>query len=53
MAVDAPPRPPHGWVSLIPGCLGATLVCVGLAWIWAPLGLVAAGAFLLLLDHRL
>ena len=40
-------------MKFVPGALGAVLVCAGLAWIFAPLGVVAAGAFLLLIDRRL
>ncbi|WP_433382782.1 hypothetical protein [Streptosporangium sp. CA-115845] len=36
----------------LPGLAGAACVCVGLALIYRPLGLLAAGAFLLLLDRR-
>lgn len=35
-----------------PGVSGAVLVSVGLGLVWFPLGLVAAGGFLLLLDRR-
>lgn len=37
----------------IPGALGALLVIAGLAIIWWPLGIIAAGLFLLVLDRRL
>lgn len=36
-----------------PGVAGAVLVCAGLWMVWQPLGLVAAGAFCLLLDRRM
>ena len=36
----------------LPGPAGAVLVSVGLGLAWLPLGVVAAGAFLLLLDRR-
>lgn len=35
-----------------PGLAGAGLVCYGLYAAWRPLGWVAAGVFLLLLDRR-
>jgi len=37
----------------LPGALGAALVVAGLSFIWWPLGLIALGAFLLLVDRRL
>jgi hypothetical protein len=37
----------------IPGVLGALLVSGGLGLVYLPLGLVAAGGFLLWLDRRL
>lgn len=37
----------------LPGVAGSLLVCYGLWLAWAPLGFVAAGAFLLLLDRRI
>ena len=40
-------------MKFVPGALGALLVCAGLAWVFAPLGLVAAGVFLLLIDRRI
>lgn len=40
-------------MKFVPGILGALLVCAGLAWVFAPLGVVAAGAFLLLVDRRI
>jgi hypothetical protein len=39
-------------VRYIPGILGALLVCVGLAFMWWPLAIVAAGVFLLAVDRR-
>lgn len=36
----------------LPGILGAILVCVGLGLIYVPLALLAAGAFLLLIDRQ-
>lgn len=36
----------------VPGVAGAVLVAVGLGLAWLPLGVVAAGAFLLLIDRR-
>jgi hypothetical protein len=36
----------------LPGLAGAGLVCYGLWLAWAPLGFIAAGGFLLLLDRR-
>lgn len=41
------------WGRFAPGVAGAALVCAGLALIWVPLAVVAAGGFLLLLDRRL
>lgn len=35
-----------------PGIAGAMCVVIGLAMIYDPLGLLAAGAFLLLIDYR-
>lgn len=35
-----------------PGVAGAALVCYGLGAAWEPLGWVAAGGFLLLLDRQ-
>jgi len=35
-----------------PGIAGALLVAFGLWLAWAPLGFVAAGVFLLLVDRR-
>lgn len=37
----------------IPGALGAACVVAGVSFIWWPLGLIALGAFLLLVDRRL
>lgn len=37
----------------LPGVLGPLLVCVGLGLAWLPLGVVAAGAVLWLVDLRL
>ncbi|WP_432247703.1 hypothetical protein ACRAR1_07080 [Streptomyces sanyensis] len=36
-----------------PGVAGAALVSYGVWTAWAPLGLVCAGGFLLLLDRRI
>ena len=36
----------------LPGIVGAALVCAGLAMIYVPLALLAAGAFLLLIDRQ-
>ncbi|MER6892015.1 hypothetical protein [Streptomyces halstedii] len=36
-----------------PGVAGAALVCAGLWQVWGPLGCIAAGAFLLMLDRRM
>ena len=40
-------------VRYLPGALGAACIVAGAALIWWPLGLVAFGAFLLLIDRRL
>lgn len=37
----------------VPGVAGAVLVVVGFGLAWLPLGFLAAGAFLLLLDARI
>ena len=37
----------------LPGLAGAVLVSVGFGLAWLPLGLIAAGGFLLLLDWRI
>lgn len=37
----------------LPGVVGALLVCAGLTLAWLPLGLMAAGGFLLLVDWRM
>lgn len=42
-----------GALRSAPGVVGASLVCAGLALAWVPLGLVAAGVFLLALDRRI
>lgn len=39
-------------VRTLPGVLGATAICVGLGLIYTPLALLAAGAFLLIIDRR-
>jgi hypothetical protein len=39
--------------TTLPGVVGASLVCVGLALAWLPLGVVAAGGALLVVDWRL
>lgn len=39
--------------TTLPGVVGAVLVCVGLALAWLPLGVVAAGGALLVVDWRL
>lgn len=36
----------------VPGVAGASLVSYGLYDAWHPLGFIAAGAFLLILDRR-
>jgi hypothetical protein len=36
----------------VPGIAGASLVVLGLGMAWRPIGFVAAGAFLLLVDWR-
>lgn len=36
----------------LPGIAGPLLICWGLGLAWLPLGLIAAGTFLLLLDRR-
>jgi energy-converting hydrogenase Eha subunit G len=36
----------------VPGVLGALLVSYGLFLAWLPLGVIAAGGFLLLVDRR-
>ena len=41
-----------GLVRSLPGVLGAGAVCVGLGLIYVPLGILAAGAFLLIIDRR-
>lgn len=49
-----------GWVAekfgsamrTLPGVAGALLVSYGLYLAWLPLGFIAAGAFLLLIDRR-
>ncbi|MFO7164873.1 MAG: hypothetical protein DIU75_016210 [Mycolicibacterium hassiacum] len=38
--------------NALPGVLGAVCVSVGLGLIYAPLGLISAGVFLLLVDYR-
>lgn len=40
-------------MKYIPGLLGALLVVVGAAWLLPPLGLIAAGGFLLAIDRRI
>lgn len=35
-----------------PGLAGATFVCIGLAMIYHPAGLIGAGVFLLIVDRR-
>jgi hypothetical protein len=40
-------------VKYVPGVLGALLVCVGLAFIFWPVAIIAAGLFLLALDRRM
>lgn len=37
----------------LPGVLGPALVCIGLGLAWLPLGLMAAGAVLWLVDWRI
>ena len=37
----------------LPSILGALLVVVGVAVVWWPAGLVVAGVFLLVVDHRM
>lgn len=37
----------------VPGVLGPLLICTGLYFAWMPLGLVAAGAFLMLVDRQI
>lgn len=39
-------------VRSLPGVLGAVLVCVGVGLVFLPAGIVAAGAFLLLVDRQ-
>lgn len=36
----------------LPGVLGALLISYGLYLAWLPLGFIAAGGFLLLIDRR-
>ena len=36
----------------LPGVAGPLLICYGLAGIYRPLGFIAAGLFLVLLDRR-
>lgn len=48
-----PPRATPGIGRFVPGVLGAVFISAGLALIWPPLGLVALGGFLLILDWRL
>lgn len=45
-------RPKTSVLRFVPGVLGALCVTAGLALIWLPLGLIAVGAFLLLVDWR-
>lgn len=40
-------------VKYVPGLLGALLVVAGAAWLFPPLGLIAAGGFLLAVDRRI
>ncbi len=40
-------------MKYVPGALGAVLVVVGCALILPPLGLIAAGGFLLAVDRRI
>ena len=40
-------------MKFIPGILGAVCVVTGLALVAIPLGLIAAGVFLLALDRRI
>lgn len=44
---------PLRWFRYVPGILGGVLVAVGLALIWPPLGLIAVGLLLLLVDRRI
>lgn len=37
----------------LPGMAGPLLICYGLALAWRPLGFIAGGIFLLLLDRRI
>jgi hypothetical protein len=39
-------------VRTVPGAAGALLVSYGLYRAWLPLGFIAAGGFLLLIDRR-
>lgn len=36
----------------VPGLGGALIVCFGLGMAWKPLGFIAAGLFLLVIDRR-
>ncbi|MFC7380884.1 hypothetical protein [Sphaerisporangium rhizosphaerae] len=36
----------------LPGLAGATCVSVGLGMVFPPLGVIAAGVFLLIIDYR-
>lgn len=40
-------------MKYLPGILGALLIVAGVAFVYWPAALVAAGGFLLLLDRRL
>ena len=40
-------------MKYVPGALGALLVIAGAAWLLPPLGVIAAGGFLLAIDRRI
>ena len=40
-------------MKFVPGVLGAVLIVAGAAWLLPPLGLIAAGGFLLAIDRRI
>lgn len=52
-AADVVGRLLRGAGTTLPGVAGAVLVCVGLGLAWLPLGVVAAGVGLLVVDWRL